>query len=115
MQRARSLLVAALLSSLAGAARADGPPNPFVYTCGDYSAAESSDQRYVANLMVYWIVGYMHGRFADAPGLTLDQARHDSSVTDIVNALNRLCPNIPTMPLASFAENLAGDLQKTLQ
>ena len=91
------------------------PPNPFVYTCGDYLAAKSDDQRYVANLMVYWIVGYMHGRFAGETRVTLDQAHHDSSVNDILTALQKICPNVPTMPLATVADNLAGDLEKTLQ
>ena len=91
------------------------PPNPFVYTCGDYLAAKTDDQRYVANLMTYWIVGYMHGRFADEPRVVLDQAHHDSSVNDIIGALSRICPNVPDLPLASFADNLAGDLQKSLQ
>ena len=91
------------------------PPNPFIYTCSDYMAATTDDQRYAANLMVYWIVGYMHGRFAGDARLTLDQAHHDSSVGDILTALQKICPNVPTMPLATVAANLSGDLEKTLQ
>jgi hypothetical protein len=102
--------------ALAGGALAQsGPPSPFVYTCGDYLAAESNEQRYVANLMVYWMVGYMHGRFAEEPRLTLDAAKHDSSVNDIVNTLKQVCVNVPDMALATFADNLAGDLAKSLQ
>ena len=112
----RLMAALCLLSVAAGPAAAQsGPPNPFVYTCGDFMTAQDADQRYFANLMVYWIVGYMHGRFADEPRLTLDQAHHDSSVTDIVTALQRICPNVPTMPLATVSANLANDLAKTLQ
>lgn len=111
------LMAAALLASaLSGnAAAQSAPPNPFIMTCRDFLAVQASDQRSVANLMVYWIVGYMHGRFGAEPKLMLDQAHHDSSVTDVVNALLQICPNVPDLALASFAANLGDDLQKTLQ
>ena len=112
----RLLAAVVLVGSACGSAAAQsGPPNPFIYTCRDFLDAQSSGRREVANLMVYWVVGYMHGRFSEEPTLTLDQAHHDNSVNDIVNALLQVCPNVPDLPLATFAANLAGDLQKTLQ
>jgi len=90
-------------------------PSPFAYTCGNLLASSSADERAVANMMVFWVVGYMHGALADLPTLQLDAAHHDRSVTDVVAALQTVCPNVPDMPLAEVARNLAADVRKTVQ
>ena len=72
-------------------------------------------EKAVANLMVYWAVGYMHGRLGVFEDLTLDGGNHDAAVNDLLTALNRICPNVPEMPIATFVDNLAGDFERSLQ
>ncbi len=89
------------------------PPNPFTYSCADFLAAESDQQRLVANLMVYWSVGYLLGRLEGIEALQLDGEHHDRAVNDVVAALRQICPNVPAMAVAEFIGNLAGDIEKS--
>lgn len=104
-------LAAGSIVAVPPAAAKSALPNPFAYTCGELLAAESPQQKAVVNLMIYWAVGYMHGRLAGTSGLSLDGEHHDASVNDVLNALNRVCPNVPEMPIVTFMDNLAGDIE----
>ena len=105
-------LAMGMLPAALPAAAQSALPNPFAYSCGELLAAESPQEKAVVNLMVYWSVGYLHGRLGDIESLSLDGEHHDGSVNDVLGALNRICPNVPEMPIATFMDNLAGDIEK---
>lgn len=107
-----ALAMGTLTAALPAAAQSGGPPNPFAYSCGELLAAESPQEKAVVNFMVYWSVGYLHGRLGGIESLSLDGEHHDGSVNEVLGALNRICPNVPEMPIASFMDNLAGDIEK---
>ena len=116
VKRAGSLLCLAFCAMLGPAATAQtAPPSPFAYSCGDLLAAQTPEQRATANLMIYWVVGYLYGELDDIDALQLDGAHHDGTVTDVISALQKICPNVPDLAVADFARNLATDVRKSTQ
>lgn len=114
-KRALALLLGFLtLAPLSPSSAQGSPPNPFLLTCKDLMAATAAGQREIANMLIYWAVGYMHGRLGGIEKLELDGAHHDRSVADMVNALQQICPNVPDLPLSDFAANLAGDVERSV-
>lgn len=112
---ALALLLAFLtLAPLSPASAQSSPPNPFLLTCKDLLAANAAGQREIANMLIYWTVGYMHGRLGGIEKLEMDGAHHDRSVSDMVNALQQICPNVPDLALSDFAANLAGDVERSM-
>ncbi len=92
--------------------------NPFTYTCGDLLAAADqgpghSDTR-LANLMILWTAGYLYGRLDSIETSNFNNENFDLVRDDTVAALTSICPNIPDMPIADFASNLADDIERSL-
>ena len=109
-------ITAAILSCLAVSpawAQQDAV-SPFDFTCGQLLSAQPGDDRIRANMMIFWAVGYMYGRFGDVPEASVDEPTYQQGVADMVAAFQRICPNVPDMPIATFTENLANDLGRSL-
>lgn len=95
-----------------------GPLDPHVVTCSQMLAAagapDGSHERIAANLLTYWMIGYFYGRFDGVPEANATAERFAANVGDVVNAVRQICPNVPDMPMAEFARNLANDLQTSI-
>jgi len=111
-------LIAATFLISPSAQAQNSPINPFTYTCGDLLAAaemeQGSTENTIANLMVLWAVGYFYGRLESLEASTVTSENFDLMRNDMVGALTGICPNIPEMPIASFATNLADDFERSL-
>lgn len=92
--------------------------NPFTYTCGDLLAAAPLPPGHadtdLANLMVLWAVGYLYGRLDTVEGSNFNEDNLDQVRTDMVTALTSICPNVPDIPIAAFASNLADDIERSI-
>ena len=108
-----TLLAATLLLPLPAVAQTD-PVNPFEITCGQLMAPADENQRIAANMLVTWVVGYFYGRFGAVEGSNVTPEGYDGIVADLVGALQQICPNVPDMPVAEFARNLANDFAAKL-
>lgn len=109
------LLATALLIPSMPAVAQDGPINPFEFTCAQLLAPADENERTGANMMVMWAVGYFYGRFGGGPDSAVTPEGYEGAVADLVNALKQVCPNVPDMTIATFAENLANDFAATLE
>ena len=107
---AGAIIVGLGLASTAAQAQVD----PYQVTCAQVLSAQSEQERVVANMAVYWAVGYMYGRFYDQPASNLTAERFASNTDDVVNALRQICPNVPDMPIAEFIGNLGNDFERSL-
>ncbi|MEM7446567.1 MAG: hypothetical protein AAF414_24830, partial [Pseudomonadota bacterium] len=92
--------------------------DPYLYSCGDLLAAAGAEpgspQNTLGNMMVLWSVGYMYGRLSSIDGTTVTGENFDLVRDDMVGALTSICPNVPDMPIAEFASNLANDFERAL-
>jgi hypothetical protein len=105
------MLAAAVAMPLAPALADPSSNDPYLYTCADLLAAEDGDARVRANMMLTWSIGYMYGRFGGGADGLLESDSFESIANDMVNAFHQICPNVPDMPVGTFTENLANDLQ----
>lgn len=114
---AAALISVALLVPATAIAQSS-PINPFAYTCGDLLAASAQEPGHrdtiLANLMVLWTAGYLYGRLESIEGSNFTEENFDLIRDDTVAALTSICPNVPDMAIASFASNLAGDVERSL-
>ncbi len=113
-----TLVAALILSSTVAAPHADAQSDatdPYTFTCADLLNAQPGDDRIRANMMIYWSVGYMYGRFGGDPESPMRADTYQQTVSDMVNAFQQVCPNVPDMPIATFAENLGNDLEQSMQ
>ncbi|MEZ5666601.1 MAG: hypothetical protein R3F55_04035 [Alphaproteobacteria bacterium] len=110
----RAAAAVLLLPGLPAAGQAE-EADPFVYTCSQLLASQPGEERIRANMMVFWSIGYMYGRFGgDADG-PLAAAGFAQASADVVNAFQQICPNVPDMPIATFMQNLGDDFERSLQ
>ena len=111
------MLAAALLTPAAAFGQPN-PVNPYTYTCADLLAAAEQGPGHsdttLANLMILWTAGYLYGRLGSLEGSTFTDENFDLVRDDTVAALTGICPNVPDMPIATFAENLANDFERSL-
>ena len=111
------LAVAIATAGLIAPSAAQAQPeatNPFEFTCAQLLDTPSDDDRVRANMMVYWSVGYMYGRLG-GPDAPLQEANYQQATADMVGAFRQICPNVPDLPIAAFAENLANDFERQMQ
>ena len=110
------LIAAGIIGSTAAQAQTNAI-NPYTYTCGDLlaaaGAAAGSTENTLGNLMVLWSIGYMYGRLEPLADSPLNAGNFDQARSDMVGALTGICPNVPEMPIAEFASNLAGDFERS--
>ena len=108
-------LAAALVvaSFTIGSAEAQTVTNPYTYTCGSYLAAQQSENRGEANVMLFWATGYLQARLAVLPSARFSAESFDKDLRDVHATLLKICPNVPEMPIATFMDNLAGDFEKS--
>ena len=112
------LVIALAVLSTVAPLSADAQPDatdPYMFTCADLLNAQPGDERVRANMMIYWSVGYMYGRFGGGPEAPARADNYQQSVSDMVNAFQQVCPNVPDMPIAAFVENIADDLERSMQ
>lgn len=109
------VLVTALLvaCSAPGASQAQTPASPYTFTCGAYVAAQQGPERGQANAILYWATGYLQARLASLPTTTFSAATFGDDIQDVHGTLTRICPNVPTMVIAEFMSNLAGDFENS--
>ena len=88
--------------------------SPYAFTCAQMLEAQPGDERMRANMMVYWSVGYMYGRLG-GPDAPLQEANYQDVVNDMIGVFQQICPNVPDLSIAAFAENLAADFERSVQ
>ncbi len=109
-----ALILSGTVAPLSAGAQSDAT-DPYTFTCADLLNAQPGDDRIRANMMIYWSVGYMHGRFGGSPEAPMRADTYQQTVGDMVNAFQQVCPNVPDMPIATFVENLGNDLEQSMQ
>jgi hypothetical protein len=63
--------------------------------------------------MLYWATGYLQGRLASLPTTSFSAKTFGKDIQDVHGALMRICPGVPTIAIAEFMNNLAGDFEKS--
>lgn len=113
MRAFATMAAAATVGLASGAAEAQSLASPHVFTCGSYLAAQQSDKRGEANVMLYWATGYLQARLGPLPTTNFTAESFESDLREVHGVLLQICPNIPDMKIATFMDNFAGDFEKT--